>query len=161
MGGRGGGRFFFLMIRRQPRSTLFPYTTLFRSDPTFSGSNVGGFGNTPNSFRWQFIQMSGGDEASLLFEKIDFSNSTGNGITYSYAHALQTGFENDRLQILVSTDCGITWNLESQLIGAALATTNPLQANNFYPIRSEDGTRLNSSHKPISYAVFCLKKKIN
>src|SRR3990170_7945996 len=26
--------FFFLMIRRPPRSTLFPYTTLFRSAPT-------------------------------------------------------------------------------------------------------------------------------
>src|SRR2546422_11238366 len=26
--------FFFLMIRRPPRSTLFPYTTLFRSDVT-------------------------------------------------------------------------------------------------------------------------------
>src|SRR5215203_4278148 len=26
-----GARFFFLMIRRPPRSTLFPYTTLFRS----------------------------------------------------------------------------------------------------------------------------------
>src|ERR1035441_6675896 len=26
--------FFFLMIRRPPRSTLFPYTTLFRSDST-------------------------------------------------------------------------------------------------------------------------------
>src|SRR6266581_5165075 len=25
--------FFFLMILRPPRSTLFPYTTLFRSDP--------------------------------------------------------------------------------------------------------------------------------
>src|SRR6266850_3401444 len=25
------GEFFFLMIRRPPRSTLFPYTTLFRS----------------------------------------------------------------------------------------------------------------------------------
>src|SRR2546422_2017850 len=25
------GSFFFLMIRRPPRSTLFPYTTLFRS----------------------------------------------------------------------------------------------------------------------------------
>src|SRR5437764_12896793 len=25
-------RFFFLMIRRPPRSTLFPYTTLFRSE---------------------------------------------------------------------------------------------------------------------------------
>src|SRR2546427_6994369 len=28
--------FFFLMIRRPPRSTLFPYTTLFRS-PTLPG----------------------------------------------------------------------------------------------------------------------------
>src|SRR3712207_7567100 len=27
-----GRSFFFLMIRRPPRSTLFPYTTLFRSD---------------------------------------------------------------------------------------------------------------------------------
>src|SRR3712207_8122194 len=25
---------FFLMIRRPPRSTLFPYTTLFRSEPS-------------------------------------------------------------------------------------------------------------------------------
>src|ERR1039458_6164088 len=30
---------FFLMIRRPPRSTLFPYTTLFRS-PTVNGSPV-------------------------------------------------------------------------------------------------------------------------
>src|SRR3712207_8640938 len=28
---------FFLMIRRPPRSTLFPYTTLFRSDDRFGG----------------------------------------------------------------------------------------------------------------------------
>src|SRR3712207_9466359 len=28
--------FFFLMIRRPPRSTLFPYTTLFRSDVVVS-----------------------------------------------------------------------------------------------------------------------------
>src|SRR5438876_3521325 len=26
--------FFFLIIRRPPRSTLFPYTTLFRSEPS-------------------------------------------------------------------------------------------------------------------------------
>src|SRR5436190_7448646 len=34
-----GGRFavFFLMIRRPPRSTLFPYTTLFRSLPAARG----------------------------------------------------------------------------------------------------------------------------
>src|SRR2546427_8116100 len=30
--------FFFLMIRRPPRSTLFPYTTLFRSQLTVASS---------------------------------------------------------------------------------------------------------------------------
>src|SRR5437660_3916165 len=30
--------FFFLMIRRPPRSTLFPYTTLFRSHDVIGGS---------------------------------------------------------------------------------------------------------------------------
>src|SRR2546430_2898407 len=30
--------FFFLMIRRPPRSTLFPYTTLFRSCETAAGA---------------------------------------------------------------------------------------------------------------------------
>src|SRR3989449_3363105 len=30
--------FFFLMIRRPPRSTLFPYTTLFRSRPVAASS---------------------------------------------------------------------------------------------------------------------------
>src|SRR5258705_10310089 len=34
--------FFFLMIRRPPRSTLFPYTTLFRSClPRFDDPNAG------------------------------------------------------------------------------------------------------------------------
>src|SRR5260370_7677002 len=30
--------FFFLMIRRPPRSTLFPYTTLFRSVESLAGT---------------------------------------------------------------------------------------------------------------------------
>src|SRR2546422_11342858 len=32
--------FFFLMIRRPPRSTLFPYTTLFRSEIIFEAFPV-------------------------------------------------------------------------------------------------------------------------
>src|SRR2546430_7256800 len=36
--------FFFLMIRRPPRSTLFPYTTLFRS---VGGRVVGGLAQVP------------------------------------------------------------------------------------------------------------------
>src|SRR2546425_9408588 len=34
--------FFFLMIRRPPRSTLFPYTTLFRSRPAPAPRGVRG-----------------------------------------------------------------------------------------------------------------------
>src|SRR6266508_6094170 len=35
--------FFFLMIRRPPRSTLFPYTTLFRSTPTPTSTSAPGW----------------------------------------------------------------------------------------------------------------------
>src|SRR5258708_39351175 len=38
--------FFFLMIRRPPRSTLFPYTTLFRSRSAARGG-VGGGAHCP------------------------------------------------------------------------------------------------------------------
>src|SRR2546428_14152249 len=43
--------FFFLMIRRPPRSTLFPYTTLFRSPsplPPYSGLSY--WANARNPF---------------------------------------------------------------------------------------------------------------
>src|SRR3989441_12993484 len=43
--------FFFLMIRRPPRSTLFPYTTLFRSFDLVNGkAQVYGAGN--NKISW-------------------------------------------------------------------------------------------------------------
>src|ERR1039457_7557284 len=38
----GRSFFFFLMIRRPPRSTLFPYTTLFRSTRCITGATVMG-----------------------------------------------------------------------------------------------------------------------
>tara|TARA_B100001964_G_scaffold93825_1_gene105275 strand:+ start:1372 stop:3501 length:2130 start_codon:yes stop_codon:yes gene_type:complete len=114
---------------------------VFIIDATWPGPGSGGYGNSHNSFRWQFTQMSGGQFADLVFAKLDFSNSTGNGMTYSYAHALASGWENDRLQVLVSTDCGATWNLESQLIGTSLATTNPVPiATNFYPTSNDWAT---------------------
>src|SRR2546421_5846473 len=40
-------RFFFLMIRRPPRSTLFPYTTLFRSGVSVP-EHLGGSGGSLN-----------------------------------------------------------------------------------------------------------------
>src|SRR5262245_64359806 len=52
--------FFLLMIRRPPRSTLFPYTTLFRSnntvgmgdaEPLFRSNNTVGMGDAEPLFR--------------------------------------------------------------------------------------------------------------
>src|SRR3954462_16041646 len=40
--------FFFLMIRRPPRSTLFPYTTLFRSRPVAQGGQADGCHGYPS-----------------------------------------------------------------------------------------------------------------
>src|SRR5215469_8581299 len=39
--------FFFLMIRRPPRSTLFPYTTLFRSPPALACQTSSANGRWP------------------------------------------------------------------------------------------------------------------
>src|SRR5471030_3360420 len=41
--------FFFLMIRRPPRSTLFPYTTLFRSHRTESSPEESSYRCVPKS----------------------------------------------------------------------------------------------------------------
>src|SRR5471030_3435635 len=41
--------FFFLMIRRPPRSTLFPYTTLFRSEEAGDQVEEGGLAGTIRS----------------------------------------------------------------------------------------------------------------
>src|SRR5207248_10588348 len=82
--------FFFLLLRRPPRSTLFPYTTLFRS---------------PSAARM----------SSRLLNAIDGSSSPASG-------------------------------------GSPRASTSVFTGD-------RKSTRLNSSHRTISYAVFCLKKK--
>src|SRR2546426_2137773 len=87
------------MIRRPPRSTLFPYTTLFRSSLTYLGR------------------------------------------TCASATVLVT-----------------TLMPEIGLVGSSviLALLSPLLET----LTDRKSTRLNSSHLVISYAVFCLKKKL-
>src|SRR5256885_5306645 len=56
--------FFFLMIRRPPRSTLFPYTTLFRSQ---------GFGVTPHDLRvydWQSILEAADQRECIVYYEL-------------------------------------------------------------------------------------------
>src|SRR5688572_31069201 len=92
------------MIRRPPRSTLFPYTTLFRSDH---------------------------DDRNL--------RAWGEG-----AHRSPLPFEH------------------SQVLGHGGKTLRlaPVGLHDRMDIGDRKSTRLNSSHSQISYAVFCLKKKI-
>src|SRR3712207_8074240 len=100
------------MIRRPPRSTLFPYTTLFRS--------------VPGCRRPRFPRPTA--HASLAF----FSLVAPEGRLGEHAWALRGPRTRPTLRAHVKR-------------------------------RPEDrkSTRLNSSHANISYAVFCLKKKIN
>src|SRR5438270_2435067 len=89
------------MIRRPPRSTLFPYTTLFRS-------------------------------VSLAKVRYELS--------------------------IVLNICLKLANAVAQLLGWATVRLHQTQVHD--QIRDRKSTRLNSSHSQISYAVFCLKKKI-
>src|SRR3712207_9134811 len=94
--------FFFLMIRRPPRSTLFPYTTLFRSH---------------------------GDEGGLCPQK--------------------ACLDADVLRPVVLVHEEVVYFADLLMVSVVdlVATVD------------RKGTRLNSSHANISYAVFCLKKK--
>src|SRR3712207_8557262 len=99
------------MIRRPPRSTLFPYTTLFRS---VGGRTIGIVGEIPGVALGVL-----GKVVSLLVALVMF----GIGLYY---------FLCDGPAIVEAAE-----SLDRK------------------------STRLNSSHANISYAVFCLKKKIN
>src|SRR5437899_8030990 len=61
--------FFFLLIQRPPRSTLFPYTTLFRSHPTSVGR--------PNRY------FSAGPGGEVSDRKSTRLNSSHLGISYA------------------------------------------------------------------------------
>src|SRR5256885_8343654 len=53
--------FFFLMIRRPPRSTLFPYTTLFRS--TRSTGIARSIRSGGSAIRWAWSRWQGGSRS--------------------------------------------------------------------------------------------------
>lgn len=92
---------------------------------------LGGFGNSSNSIRYDFFASQSGEKGALVFEKLDFSGSTGHGVKFNHAYA-QYQSENDRLKVRVSTDCGVTWTDAFNKAGTALKTANAT-TNKFYP----------------------------
>src|SRR2546422_5505969 len=81
--------FFFLMIRRPPRSTLFPYTTLFRSRSTKAYGLAHRGHEIPNTVDTQFAIASGAKGltavavASLIDRKSTRLNSSHGYISYA------------------------------------------------------------------------------
>src|SRR2546430_15743821 len=63
--------FFFLMIRRPPRSTLFPYTTLFRSlsIPRMAWANFVNFAATARAIRLYLRYLRTGQ--AIAWDKTD------------------------------------------------------------------------------------------
>src|SRR3989454_4598191 len=59
--------FFFLMIRRPPRSTLFPYTTLFRSLEDGKGSG----GKLEPLARFAPVRIQRGEQALEAFRMVE------------------------------------------------------------------------------------------
>src|SRR3712207_8498285 len=100
------------MIRRPPRSTLFPYTTLFRSRPVAVAARPAGCGPELPAL----ATVPAGDGAG------DGRRGAG----------------------------------DAALDGAQSGGPRLIHRRR----RDRKSTRLNSSHANISYAVFCLKKKI-
>src|SRR2546430_11522943 len=94
--------FFFLMIRRPPRSTLFPYTTLFRSPRNGTGlcrqSHFAHFldetlnelgvpaGKDRSEEHTSELQSQSNLVCRLLLEKKQKTNTANSLLTYTYTH---------------------------------------------------------------------------
>ena len=105
-------------------------------DDTYTqGQPVGGYGNSVNSYRFRLNSFSAGQSAKLIWEKLDFSDAGTYQIKYDLAHALKNSWDGDVIQILVSTDCGVSWNTVSQMSGSSTATYGTLSSSgNFNPL---------------------------
>ena len=105
-------------------------------DDTYTqGQPVGGYGNSVNSYRFRLNSFSAGQSAKLIWEKLDFSDTGNYQIKYDLAHALKNSWDGDVIQIIASTDCGLTWNTVSQMSGSSTATYGTISSSgNFNPL---------------------------
>ncbi|MGH1336207.1 MAG: T9SS type A sorting domain-containing protein [Aureispira sp.] len=96
--------------------------------------NLGGFGNSNGCFRWDYYGIANGESSRIIYEKIDMTaaNATTSWLKWSTAYAQYTT-EPDRLEVLVSTDCGLTWTGLYNEAGATLSTAPANGTARFYP----------------------------
>src|SRR5256885_17096250 len=83
--------FFFLMIRRPPRSTLFPYTTLFRS--VFFNDPVPVPNAAERTLRMALAMRTRVGELIVPWRKMGYELALGVGIAQGYATIGAFGYE--------------------------------------------------------------------
>ena len=80
--------------------------------------------NGAGSAKMRFFSANDGTIDDLYAPKMDFSNSIlGAQLTFEVAHAQYNSSYIDRIQVNVSSDCGVNWTTVYDKQGAALATT--------------------------------------
>ncbi len=97
---------------------------------------VGGFGNSDGSFMFDFYNSLEGEQGTIIFDKVDLSNSTMTELRFSHAYA-QFSTENDKIEVVASTDCGVTWTSVWEMEGSALATSPPVSPGFFIPTSAQ------------------------
>src|SRR3712207_3615883 len=112
--------FFFLMIRRPPRSTLFPYTTLFRSnhDRKASSYNSYTFGDPATPMMRAYVS----DPAKIRIlhagsEMFHVYHLHGGGIRWPQNPAAVKGWDYAKVGLNKNPKVGGTNRLDSQSFG--------------------------------------------
>lgn len=96
---------------------------------------LGAFENSESCYRFDFPVTPRGGEAALVFRKIDMSEYENSYLSMNYAYTNQT-VQNDRLRVLISSDCGANWTELFNKAGAEMRTANPVSGTRFYPRRA-------------------------
>lgn len=94
--------------------------------------DLGGYAASTSSFFVNYYNIAAGSVSELIFHKLNFASNTQQGLRFDYAYA-QYSNENDKLEILVSDNCGSTWTPVWSKAGAALKTAEPVSSGNFFP----------------------------
>src|SRR3989449_8483906 len=143
------------MIRRPPRSTLFPYTTLFRSENVFLNGAILGMRKAEIEQKLGEIVSFAGVERFLDTPVKHYST----GMYLRLAFAVAAHLEPEIIlvdEVLAVGDAAF----QKKCLGKMGDITEQGRTVLFVSHNIDrKSTRLNSSHGYISYAVFCLKKK--
>src|SRR2546422_8477989 len=138
------------MIRRPPRSTLFPYTTLFRSRGPDEGRELPGHG--VHRLEQRAAQLRDVDRGGQLIREGMDREYVLRPVQFALV-VLELERADHRVPEL-ERDHHEALHVERRV-------RHPLVARHVVDHEDRKSTRLNSSHGYISYAVFCLKKKKN